>query len=101
MGGFAPPHDSATKRLSPAFSNVRALAWPPSRGGRGGVVVPPDVPPPARRPAVLEHWLTVHDRLDLPRHTADRAQQHVLSLVVGRRPPVGGGTVDIVVPRPD
>jgi hypothetical protein len=30
-GAFAPPQDSAANRVSPCFSIVRALAWPPSK----------------------------------------------------------------------
>ena len=37
-GGSAPPQDSATNRVSPALSRVRAVAWPPSKPSRMSLV---------------------------------------------------------------
>ena len=51
--------------------------------------------------AVVEGRLAVEDQLDCPVHTADRAQQDVLGLVVGRRPAVGPRNRRVVVPRAD
>ena len=71
------------------------------RRGPALVVAVAGVLPLDRGSAVVEDRLAVHDRLHLARDAADRSEQDVLGLVVGRRPPVGHRTVGAVMPGPD
>ena len=58
------------------------------------------VPPPGVLAAVVEGGHAVQGELGLAVHAADRPQQHVLGVVVGRRPDVRAPVRMVVLPRP-
>ena len=60
----------------------------PGAGGVGGVAVVADERPLGRRAAVVEHRLADQLDLDLALDALDGAHQHVVGVVVGRRPGV-------------
>ena len=70
-------------------------------GGDDGLVVAlAGVLPAAPLAAVVEGGLAVHAELDRAVHAPHGAQQHVLGVVVGRRPPVRAAVPVVVPPRP-
>ena len=56
--------------------------------------------PGALQAAVVEDRLAVEGDLHLAGDAADGAQQHMVGVVVGRRPAVRVGQLDVVMPRP-
>ena len=109
-------HDSAQKTCSPSFIRCRAVTRGPSmprlrsltrRSSRSPpsiadlVVVVAGVLPAAALAAVVEGRLAVERELDLAVDAADRAQQDVVGVVVGRRAAVRVRAVVAVVPGAD
>ena len=65
------------------------------------VVVGPGVLPLGGQAAVVEDRLAVEQHLHLAVHAPDQPQQHVVGVVIGRRPPLLVRTLVLVMPRTD
>ena len=79
----------------------RSSTSQPSAAGDALVVAVAGVLPLRADGAVVERRLAVERQLDLAVDAADRAQQHVVGVVVGRRAPVGVRALLLVMPGPD